>query len=199
MNTDLILFAAFSAAIAASCTTASGPERAPRALIELYDQLAPGGAMEVEFERDGTYAEIEADVPVETVPDLLIRTTRATYPDAQITGAEREVQGDVWTWEVKFRSGGRSMEVVLDDVGTVLETERELLVTEAPQPVLEAAEKAVEGSSFVGVERITSAKGEVFHVKRQRGTARYKVVLARDGRILRKVREAVAEIEIPIE
>ncbi|MEO0660519.1 MAG: PepSY-like domain-containing protein [Planctomycetota bacterium] len=187
-------------ALAASCASApSAPAgRAPAALVQLYDQLAPDGMMEVEFDRDGNFLEMEADVPVESVPDVLIRSTRATYPDADITGAEREVQGDEWTWEIKFRSGGRSMEVVLDDAGNVLETERELTADEAPAAVISASEGAVPRSGFLSVERITGPNSEVFHVKRQRGTARYKVVLDADGRVLRKVREAVAEIEIPV-
>lgn len=198
----LALFALSLAAFAPSCasvTGASGEPRAPLALVQLYDQLAPGGMMEVELERDGSFAELEADVPVESVPEHLIRATRATYPDAQITGAEREVRRDEWSWEIKFRSGGRAMEVVLDDAGAVLETERELRPDEAPPGLIDVSEAALPGSSFVSVERITTDGGEVFHVKRQRGTARFKVTLGSDLRVIRKVREAVAEIEIPIE
>lgn len=176
----------------------AGPERAPSSLVELYDMTAHDGAMEIEFDRDGNFLEIEADVPVETVPESLRRITRLAHPDAVVTGAEREVQGDTWTWEIKFTSGGRAMEIVLDEQGNVLETERELERDEAPSEVLEASRRAIPDSSFLSVEVIKSEDALTYHVKRQRGGARYKIVLSANGVVLRKVRETTAEIEIPL-
>lgn len=193
MNTKYAL--AFAPLALAAC---SAPERAPKTLVELYDLTAPDGAMEIEFERDGSFRELEADVPIETVPDHLRRVTRLAYPDAVITGAEREVQLGTWLWEIKFTSGGRAMEVVLDEEGNVLETERELLTEEAPMEVIEASRRAIPDSTLLSVEIIKSDDALSYHVKRQRGAARYKIVLAANGKVLRKVREMTAELEIPL-
>lgn len=171
---------------------------APPELTTLYDEVATDGAMELELERDGTFLELEADVPVDRVPATLMDAFRTAFPDGRPTGAEREVQDGVWTWEVKFVSGGRAMEVVLDEGARILEVERELTTAEAPAAVLSASEAAIPGSVFVSVESIEAAGGTTYHVKRTRGEARFKVVLAPDGAVLRKVREVVAELEIPL-
>lgn len=178
--------------------SATGGHSAPPELTTLYDEVALDGAMELEMERDGTFLELEADVPLERVPETLMAAFRAAFPEGRPTGAEREVQDGVWTWEVKFVSGGRAMEIVLDEGARILEVERELTTAEAPAAVLTASEQAVPGSVFVSVESIEAAAGTTYHVKRTRGEARYKIVLSPDGAVLRKVREVLAEIEIPL-
>ena len=81
----------------------------------------------------------------------------------------------------------------------MLETEKSLTPDEAPAAVLEAAERAVPRSSFKSVEIISHVSGhQEYHVKRTRNGASYKVVLHTDGRVIRKVREHRAEIEIPL-
>lgn len=177
---------------------AVGGHSAPPELTTLYDEVAMDGAMELELERDGSFLELEADVPLDRVPDTLMAAFRAAFPDGRPTGAEREVQDGVWTWEVKFVSGGRAMEIVLDEGARILEVERELTTAEAPAAVLAASERAVPDSVFVSVESIEAGGGTTYHVKRTRGEARYKIVLAPDGTVRRKVREVLAEIEIPL-
>ena len=72
-------------------------------------------------------------------------------------------------------------------------------MAEAPPAVLSAAEGAIPASRHVSVEVIRSEDETVYHVKRMKDLAIYKVVLAPNGDVLRLVREARAEIEIPIE
>lgn len=189
------------AALPLAACAASGDGQAPAALVELYDQLASDGSMELELSRDGTFLELEAEVPVEDVPPFVREAAEARFPGITLTGAEREVQGGEWTWEVKFVHDGRAMELVVDGDGNVLETERELRPSEAPVAVLSASETVVPNSRFVSVESVESvdsAEGTVYHVKRDREGARYKVVLDESGAVLRAVREARAEIEIPL-
>jgi len=183
-----------------ACVGCAAPpvERAPAALLELYDSLAPDGALELELDRDGSFLELEADVPVESLPAAVRAAALAAYPGVTLTGAEREVQGGVLSWEVKFTHEGRGMELVIDTTGTVRETERELRASEAPLAVLQAAEAALPGSTLYSVESVTSAAGTVYHVKREKNGARYKFILDPTGKMLRKVREARAEIEIPL-
>lgn len=176
----------------------SGGWKVPTAVVELYDVAAEDGMLELELERDGTLVEAEADVPLDRVPENVVAAAQAAYPGVRLTGAEREVQDGSRVWEVKFSHEGRAMELVIDDDGEVLETERELRADEAPEAVLAAAEAAIPNSAFRSVEEIRAGDGLAYHVKRLRGGASYKVVLDVDGTVLRKVREARAEIEIPL-
>ena len=169
-------------------------------LVELYDMAAPDGIIELEIARDGTMIEMEADVPVSTLPDVVREAAMKKAPGARITGAEREFNARGAAWEVKLNHEGRDWEFVIDDEGVILETEKELRRSEAPQTVLAAAKNAVPGGVFRSVEVITKHDGATeYHVKKMIAGVSYKVVLATDGTVIRKVREQKAEIEIPLE
>jgi len=185
-------------AFAAACQSTGDGWQAPSALVTLYDQATPDGLIELEFDRDGSLIELEADVAIDDLPEVVVAAAMQRYPSAVLTGAEREVKGSTWTWEVKFKNEGRAMELVVDDEGNVLEIERELTVDEAPDGLIAASERAVPGSAFVSIESIEAGDQRSFHVKRKKDGASYKIVLDEGGAVLRKVREARAEIEIPL-
>jgi hypothetical protein len=181
----------------AACQTGLGT--VPDGLIELYDMGSEDGMIELEIERNGVIREMEADVPISMLPSKVVAAARARAPGLEITGAEREMKAEGSTWEVKFRHEGRDWEYVIDDAGTIIETEKSLTPEEAPAVVLAAAEAAVTPSTFKSVEIINHVSGyQEYHVKRMRNGASYKIVLSPDGRVIRKVREHRAEIEIPL-
>jgi hypothetical protein len=172
--------------------------KAPAVLVELYDMGDPAGLIEMELDRDGTLREIEVDVPLTALPRPVLDAASKAFPGARFTGAEREVQGDVRGWEVKFELDGLGGEVVTDDAGNVRETERELRESDVPPAVLSASATAVPGSVLVSTEVIEHEGERSYHVKRERDGASYKIVLSPAGEVIRKVREARAEIEIPL-
>ena len=62
----------------ASC---SGLGSVPPEVVELYDTATPDGAIEIEIERDGSVRELEADVPLDTVPPKIIEhDSRQSHP-----------------------------------------------------------------------------------------------------------------------
>lgn len=182
----------------AGCHT-TGVGSVPTSLVGLYDDASPVGMIEIEVERDGSIREMEADIEVADLPDLIVAAAKEYAPGIRITGAEREVTQHGDAWEVKFRHDGRAHELVIGANGKIREIEKELSRSEAPPAVLEGADKAVPGGSFLSVELITiDGKSDQYHVKKSRQGANYKIVLNAKGKVLRKVREAKAEIEIPI-
>lgn len=188
------------AVLALGLTGCGGLGSVSTKLVELYDMAAPDGIIELEIARDGTMIEMEADVPVSTLPDVVREAAMKKAPGARITGAEREFNARGAAWEVKLNHEGRDWEFVIDDEGVILETEKELRRSEAPQTVLAAAKNAVPGGVFRSVEVITKYDGATeYHVKKMIAGVSYKVVLATDGTVIRKVREQKAEIEIPLE
>lgn len=181
----------------AACSNTDG-WKAPAVLVELYDMGDPAGLIEMELDRDGTLREIETDVPLTALPRPVLEAAAKAFPGARVTGAEREVQGDVRGWEVKFELDGLGGEVVTDDAGNVRETERELREADVPSAVLTASALAIPDSMLVSTELIQQGSERSYHVKRQRSGASYKIVLTPEGEVVRKVREARAEIEIPL-
>jgi len=172
--------------------------KAPAVLVELYDMGDPAGLIEMELDRDGTLREIEVDVPLTALPRAVLDAAAKAFPGARFTGAEREVQQGVRGWEVKFELDGLGGEVVTDDAGNVRETERELREADVPRAVLTASALAIPDSVLVSAELIQQGDERSYHVKRLRSGASYKIVLTPEGEVLRKVREARAEIEIPL-
>jgi hypothetical protein len=176
-----------------ACTTFGGRE-----LVDLYDQAKPDGLIEIEADRNGMIREIEADIPVDDLPPAIRDAALERLPGATITGAERELNIAGSGWEVKLVHEGRAWELVMDDDANLLETEEELARDEAPAPILAAADAAITGGTFKSVERIERGAEVEYHVKKMRDGASYKIVLDDAGNLKRKVREAQAEIEIPL-
>ena len=116
----------------ASCASSGGLGSMPVGIVELYDGAKPDGLMEVELARDGTVLEMEADVAPDALPAPIRDAALARLPGASITGAEREIHVDGRFWEVKLPHEGREWEVICDDAGKVVETEKELRRDEAP-------------------------------------------------------------------
>jgi len=183
----------------ATACQADSVGRAPLELIELYDMAAENGGIEIELTRDGRIVELEADVPISSLPRVVKEAAMARLPGAKITGAERELQVRGRFWEVKLVHQKREWELIVDDAGVIHETERELAQAETPRIVLTTAERLVPDSTFKSVEIIEYADGtSEYHVKRTRNGASYKLVLTPAGDVIRKVREHRAEIEIPL-
>ena len=175
----------------------AGLGRVPEAFVELYDDAAPEGMIEVEIGRDGVVREIEADIPIESLPDFVREAALQQLPDATITGAEREIQLVGRVWEVKLDYQGVGWELLIDPDGNVIETEKEIAVDAAPPAVIATANETVPGPAK-SVEVITRGDDVEYHIKKDRDGATIKLVLSSDGTLRRAVREARAEIEIPL-
>lgn len=178
--------------------------RVPLELVELYDMAATDGVIEVELDRDGRIVEMEAEIPLLDVPKVAADAALAHLPAGRVTGAERELTRRGPGYEIKFDVGGLAWEVVVDEQGNILETEQELDALLAPRAVIDTAHATVPGGVLRSVELIVRDEGRgddvarEYHVKKDLLGVTYKVVTDGDGRLLRAVREARAEIEIPL-
>lgn len=170
----------------------------PKTVVELYDMGKADGWIEIEAERSGKIIEVEADIEVADVPAAVMDAARKALPGGQVTGAELEFVGKKRAYEVKMRKGGVGYEFVFTPGGALLESEKELQRAQAPKGVVEAGLAAVPGSSFKSVEVIEREGQKTYHVKATKGGASYKMVVSPEAKLLRAVREAKAEIEIPL-
>lgn len=180
-----------------------GPDRGdlgsvPDEVVVLYDQATPTGLIELEIDRSGRIREMEADVPVQDVPRIVADAALRYLPAGRVTGAEREFTAFGDAWELKFDVQGVAWELVVDEQGRIIEEEQEIDLLSAPAAVIATSEAVIPDSLLLSVEVIRRGDETEYHVKRQRFGASYKVVVAPDGFLLRAVREARAEIEIPL-
>jgi len=172
--------------------------RVPLELVELYDMAATDGVIEIELDRDGRIVEMEAEIPLLDVPKVAADAALAHLPAGRVTGAERELTRRGPGYELKFDVGGLAWEVVVDEQGNILETEQELDPLSAPRAVIDTANATVPGGVLRSVELIVRRDSREYHVKKDLLGVTYKIVTDGDGRLLRAVREARAEIEIPL-
>jgi hypothetical protein len=196
----LLTIATLTVAIACGVQsgTATDTAKLPAVIIEMYDAASPNGAIEIEADRDGTIVEIEAGIAIEDLPAKIRKAADKDLPGGKVTGAEIEDIHGTRSWEVQKIIDGLSYEVVYDEDGNLLEKEAEIRREDAPKAVIDAAMGILPGAAFKSVETITKGEETVYHVKVVKDGGSYKFVLAADGKILRKVREAPAEIEIPL-
>jgi len=169
----------------------------PRVVVELYDAGTPGGWIEIEAERDGRVIEAETWISVNALPSKVLEVAKRQL-DAKVIGAEMERTARGRAWEVQMEKDGLKYEFVIDDEGTVVEREIELAKSDWPAAAVRAAKLAIPGGEVKSVERVESLQVAEHHVKLSRNGASYKVVLGPEGTVTRKVREAKAEIEIPL-
>lgn len=191
--------AALAASSLLTCGLGCAPlGRVPPRLVDLYDQALPTGTIEIELERDGAVREMEADIVPSAVPQSLRDRALELAGGGAVTGAEREFTRRGPAYEVKVVASGRAYEFVFDAQGQLLESEKEIRPAEAPAAVMEAADRALAGGSLKSVELVERGATQEYHVKKMKDGASYKIVVAPDGRLLRRVREQRAEIEIPL-
>ena len=117
---------------------------------------------------------------------------------SEIIGAEREISARSDAFEVKLRHEDRVYELVIDRGGKVLESEKSLRPIEYPSEIVQAAHAAFPGGTLASVEVIQIGTETQYHVKKRSDGANYKIVLRRNAELIRVVREARAEIEIPL-
>ena len=170
----------------------------PKEVIELYDMGKGDGWMEIEAERSGKIIEVETDIDVAQVPAAVMDAAKKALPGGQVTGAEYEIVGKKRAYEVKMSKGGIGYEFVFTPDGKLIESEKEIRRAEAPKGVVEAGLAAVPGSTFKSVEVIEREGRKTYHVKATKAGASYKMVVSPDAKLIRAVREAKAEIEIPL-
>ncbi len=188
--------AGFLAGSALAACGAPGLDR--EAIVELHGVLAPEGVLELEYDRQGILREAEADVPLASVPAELVALALARLPGGEITGAEREITEHGKGYELKLARAGLAYEYVFDDSGRLLESEEELGPGELPEEVLRHVELALGGGERTSTERVTRGDKVEYHVKKEKDGMRYKIVLAENGALLAVVREARAEVEVPL-
>jgi len=168
-------------------------------VVSLYDDALVDGSMEIEIDRDGSVRKVEAEIAVDELPRNALDAARAARPGAIVVGAERDLFRDgTEAFEVQLRDGDVTIEVVVDAFGNVVETETTISRDEAPLSVLRGAEAALPGGAFQSIERVERRGDVTYHVKKNLNGASYKLVLDASGTVRRIVREARAEIEIPI-
>jgi hypothetical protein len=163
--------------------------------------VPPDGRVEFAVDEDGRVQEVEFHCKAADVPQAVLQAADQAYSGGRIVDCEKEHRdGDVY-YEVTKEINGREFEVLVTPKGFIERREIEVDAGTLPQTVNAAADQAVPGGRRTKSEEIRDEENELeeYHVKIERQGLRFKVVLTPEGRVLRVLRETLAEIEVPVQ
>jgi hypothetical protein len=129
----------------------------------------------------GAWADDDGDGGEGTeLPEAVVARLKSELPTVTIASATRRGDG----WAASLRAGLRRQDVLLDQVGNVVERHEAISVRELPEEVRASLAKTHPRHTLWRANRITTGD-EVFHeVLLARGDRRSTVVFAPDGRPL---------------
>lgn len=92
--------------------------------------------------------------------DKVPATVKASFQKAHpgVQGAWEKEEGN---YEVSFKEGGKGMSCVLDEAGSIMETETTISVSELPQHAKDYMQQHYKGSKIKEAAKIVKANGEI--------------------------------------
>jgi threonine dehydrogenase-like Zn-dependent dehydrogenase len=114
----------------------------------------------------------ESHVSCNTLPAAVLQHAKLEAGDATIRGCVKDKENGKLIYEVETLKDGKSMDIVLDASGTVLEVEQEVAASNVPAAVSDAIAKAANGGKV----------GKIESVSRNGAIASYETTIASQGR-----------------
>jgi hypothetical protein len=85
-----------------------------------------GREIEAQFTQDGQWIETEMELHIQNLPPVVVNALNAKYPNHQIQEAEwQESAKEGVRYELEIEQNGKTVEILLDDKGTILAEEIE--------------------------------------------------------------------------
>lgn len=82
----------------------------------------------------------EERITVDKLPKAVVDAVKAKFPDAELTGAEKETSGDKVLYEVEFKTKGKGAEMLLTPDGKVVSIEKVIEAKDLPKAVADTVE-----------------------------------------------------------
>jgi hypothetical protein len=176
-------------------------QKIPADVVSVAREVRDGGVFVLEMADDGTVYAAEAEIPLDSVPLVCRDAAKRLEPNGEFVGAERELAGGRWYYEVIVRTAGRRIELLMNPDGSLAGREDALTTDEIPAGIADAGIRAAGGGELIVVERVTGPEaqtGESFHVKVRGAAGEVRRVSVReDGSVVRVMRKMLAEVRVP--
>jgi uncharacterized membrane protein YkoI len=98
----------------------------------------------------------EKKVQFEELPPAVQAAITEQTKNATLVGLSTEKQKGKTVYEAETRIGGRSRDLLLDQTGSVIETEEEIDMESIPAPARSAIQKRAAGGTISTVEKVTA-------------------------------------------
>lgn len=125
----------------------------------------------------------EESIPVDKLPEAVLKATKAKFPKAKIEEAAKEVEDGETIYEVSLKVEGHSIDMALKPDGTIVEIEKEVAADTLPEAVKTTLAAKYPNAKIKKAEEIT--KGENGPVSYEIDLASVEVVLDAKGKIIK--------------
>jgi len=90
------------------------------------------------------------------VPAAAIATFQKQYPNTKATWGKEDA-----VYEVNFKKDGKEMSAIIDEKGTIIETETMIAVSDLPAAILDYMNKHYKGMEVKEAAKIIKANGDI--------------------------------------
>jgi uncharacterized membrane protein YkoI len=152
---------------------------------------------------------VEEKFPLDKLPKPVVDALKARFPGAELTGAEKEKDGDKIIYDVELTHKGEHYEVAVTPEGEITTFERQIAAKDLPEAVTKTLEAKYPKATYKMIEEVYKVKGkdekleyyEVAVVTADK--KKVEVLVAPDGKIVKAGEEkpatAPAAEKIPLD
>lgn len=139
----------------------------------------------------------EERITLDKLPKAVVDAVKAKFPDAELTGAEKETNGDKVLYEVEFKTKGKNAEMLLTPEGKVVSVEKEIEAKELPKVVANVVEARFPKATVKKAEKETKNDAVTYQVRLETTDKKSAaLVLDTAGKVLAQQKEITAK-ELP--
>jgi hypothetical protein len=100
----------------------------------------------------------DAKISLDKVPKAVMDAIKVRFPDAEIRSVEKEEEDGKVIYDVELKHKGRKYEMDIQEDGTILEIEKEILSKDVPEAVTKAVEARYPKSTIKEVMEVNTVK-----------------------------------------
>jgi hypothetical protein len=100
----------------------------------------------------------EEKVPLDKVPQAVVRAVKKRFPEAEMRQAGKELEGGKTVYEIAIKDKGQAIDVSLTPEGKLLEFEREIEAKDMPKAVAKALRNKYAKVTYKTVEEVIKVK-----------------------------------------
>ena len=104
---------------------------------------------------------VQEDVKLAEIPQVVMATLKAKFPEAEIQKWTQEKEGDIAVYDIEFKQQEQKFEADIKEDGSIHNWERQIKAEELPDVVRQTVEKTYPGASLKEIMMITAvAEGQ---------------------------------------
>lgn len=100
----------------------------------------------------------EEKVPLDKLPEAVLKAVKARFPGAELKAAEKEIEDGKPVYEVSIKDKRQAVEVSLTGEGTIVEIEKQIAADDLPEAVARALRTKYAGATYHTVEEVIKVK-----------------------------------------